>query len=134
MVKTKKVKKPRTIGDLHAKGKLPPDMMLPITVQHMEDMIEKNIKLGWSEAEKYLRGEGRSFICDMLLPDGTCFGDATLSDLMPYADKTMDEIVALLVDPDEDEADFIEDGSTPAPDEADFISEEEDENPSGVVR
>jgi hypothetical protein len=34
-------------------------------------------------------------------------------DLAPYADKTMEEIIASLVGPDEEEADFIEDGSAP---------------------
>ena len=34
---------------------------------------------------------------------------------------------------EEDEADLLEDGSTPTPD-PDFIDEEEDENPKGVVR
>jgi hypothetical protein len=43
-------------------------------------------------------------------------------------------LVASLADPDEDEADFIEDGAISAPSEADFISEEEDENPCGVIR
>ncbi|MBR0993969.1 hypothetical protein JQ580_24925 [Bradyrhizobium japonicum] len=43
-------------------------------------------------------------------------------------------LVASLANPDEDDADFIEDGSTPTPDEAEFIDEEEDENLSGVVR
>ena len=71
---------------------------------------------------------------DMLLPDGTRFGDAFIVDLMPYADKTMDEIAALLVEaPDEDEADLLDDGDIPTSD-TDFISEEEDKNPSGVVR
>jgi hypothetical protein len=79
----------------------------------------------------------KSYLLDMLLPDGTRFGDAMPVDLLPYADKTMDEIIELLADPDEDEADFIEDGATPSPsdeDGADFISEEEDANPTGVIR
>jgi hypothetical protein len=36
-------------------------------------------------------------------------------------------------EPDEDEAEFLEEGDAPTP-EPDFISEEEDENPTGVVR
>ena len=66
----------------------------------------------------------KSYLLDMLLPDGTRFGDAMPVDLAPYADKSMDEIVALLADPDEDETDFIEDGSTPTPD-PDFIEDDE---------
>lgn len=139
--RSKSKTKPKTIGDLHAEGKLPPNMVLPMSVQHINNIVEKAIKDGWKGAEEYLKGEGRSFIGDMLLPDGTPFGDAFPADLLPYADKTMDEIIASLSDPDEDEdeADFLEDGATPAPsddddDGADFISEEEDENPTGVIR
>lgn len=43
------------------------------------------------------------------------------------------DLVSQLDDGDDDEAAFIEDGDAPAPG-VDFITEEEDENPKGVVR
>lgn len=125
----------KTVGELHAEGNLPPDFIVPVSLGHIDDAIKNAVQFGWDGAETYyLRGEGRSFLGDLLLPNGTRFGDAFPCDLLPYAHMTIDEIVASLADPDEDEADFIEDGSTPVPDEAEFISEEEDENPSGVIR
>jgi hypothetical protein len=51
----------------------------------------------------------KSYLLDMLLPDGTRFGDAMPVDLSPYADKTMEELFELLVDPDHDEVEFIKD-------------------------
>jgi hypothetical protein len=89
------------------------------------------------EFGRSLEEMSKYYVLDMLLPDGTRFGDAMPIDLAPYANKTMEEIVALLADPDKDEGDFLEDGASPAPsseDGVDFISEEEDENPTGVIR
>jgi hypothetical protein len=92
---TKKTTKVKTIGGMAKEGKLPPDLLLPVTVQAMDDMVKKAVMNGWEGAEEHLKGEGRSFICDMLLPDGTRFGDIMAS--YPDGDcASIDELVELL--------------------------------------
>lgn len=118
----------RTIGEMIQSGEIPDiTIMDPV----MEGIIQQHM------VERFIPEIRKIYkldMLDMLLPNGTRFGDAMLVDLLNlnYADKTMDEIAELLVDaPDEDEAEFFEDG--PNTTEPDFITEEEDENPSGVV-
>jgi len=65
MTNRKRTTKPKTIG------KLPPDLILPVTVKSLDDLVEKISRDAFKSAQDFFQGEGRSFICDMLLPDGT---------------------------------------------------------------
>ena len=112
----------RTIGEIVAAGENP--------FGELDVIIEGTFQQIPPELTKQHREIFKLDMLNMLLPDGTRFGDTMLIDLLNlnYAEKTMDEIAELLVDPEDDEVDFIEDGDAPTP-EPDFIDEQADRSP-----
>lgn len=123
-----------TIGEMIERGELPDEIqswmntMGSFADAHLKNFIDKKLPKLLEDYGEEVRKIYRLDMLDMILPDGTRFGDAYLGHLIEYVDMTMDEIAELLVTPpddEDDEADFIEDGSTPNPNDVDFVTEEE---------
>jgi hypothetical protein len=68
-----------------------------------------------TEFDKAIVDLAKATLPSMILPNGDRFGDLYPGDLLAYADKTMEEIIQILVDPASDnEVRFLEDGTAPA--------------------
>ena len=76
---------------------------------------------------------GKLVLLEMVLPNGKTFGEADSIDLANYGPTIEDMMAKLKPDTSLEDDAGLEDGSTPTAD-SDFITEEEDENPKGVIR
>jgi hypothetical protein len=87
-------------------------MMHALGGMHLNPNSEDHVSMPRTGYEKELIDSARSIVSDLMLPNGDRFGDFTPADLHQYADKTMEEIIKLLIDPkSDDEAPFLEDGA-----------------------
>src|SRR5258708_7563396 len=94
----------QTIGEIVKSRDVPDDTAGTLQwLNAIEDQQKAKIEGAMPKLIADVRAILKFDMLNMILPNGTRFGDAMPVDLIDYADKTMDELSELLVDPDDED-------------------------------